>query len=450
MSVALPVEVEERLSNSGEERNLLAVCYQSQDAWLRISDKITQEDFTHPVNKSLWSVIDHMRNTNVEPTIIGIHDSLPDPVRKQVDEMGAWSFIQKLGELPVSVHNAEDTAKKIHDLTILRRGRTAGEDIVKLATATNDVGKFLEDAEMLVNDIEGGTGDEVVLLGSIAREYVNTKAANVKEIPGLTTGYEILDGQLQGLQKGRMYVVGARKKTGKSVFLLNLVKHIAIEKGIPVLYISTEQTQMDEVSRLLSMVSQVQEKYLNNGTFTGLNNGSADMLGAVDLIEKAPIYFAHDPFFTLSKLRRTIKKHVVLNKVQAVFFDYIKIPPDSMGSRDKWALVGELAYGLKAAASSMDVPVITAVQINRDGAQQMSFTGDIDSDAFANSDMIAQAMSVGLVLRPLNTEEQKDQSFGVGEKRILKITDNRHGLASYKGLFDFHNETITLEEIKTI
>lgn len=439
------VDINERLVSTGEERNLLACVYQSEAAWLSVSDMITVEDFSHSTNKALWGVIDEMRNQNISPAPVLVHDKLPGDARKQLDEMGGWSYIEALGTLPVDPSNAEYHATKLNDLTVLRRGQRAGEKISFEATQSKSRDEFLTKVEDIVNEIPGPIGEEVLLLGSIAEEYVQNRAANQKEIPGLTSGYEKLDNAIQGFQPGRMYVIGARKKTGKSVLLLNMVKHLAVDMEIPVLYISTEQTQRDEVSRLIALASEVPESLINNGTFIGMKDYAEKVQYAVDIIKQAPIFFAHDPFFSLNKLRRTIKKHVIKNKIQAVFFDYIKIPSENIGSKDKWASVGDLAYGLKAVASDQNLPVITAVQINRDGAESFKFTGDIDSDAFANSDMIAQAMSVGMVLRPLNKDEQKDHQFS-GEKRILKITDNRHGPANYKGLFAFHDDIIKLEE----
>lgn len=443
---------EERLASAGDERNLISCLFKSVDAWLAVSDTITTEHFTHPLTKSLWTVLDSMRGKGIEPDPMSVFESLPDSVKKLVDSLGGWGMIEAIGNLPVRASNVEHYALALQELNVLRRGRSAGKEIAEKSESGLSAEQFIEAAEMLVNEIPGNVGDNVVQLGSIAEEFVANKMANPADIPGLTTGYDLLDRELQGLQPGRMYVVGARKKIGKSVFLLNIVKHLAVDEGRPVLYISTEQTQSDEVSRLLSMISGVPEHYIQNGTFIQMTDGSEQrVLAAQEMLKVAPIWFAHDPFFTISKLRRTIKKHRVLNGVECVLFDYIKIPVEAMGGRDKWAMVGDLAYGLKAAATEQNVPVVTAVQINRDGAEQFKFTGDVDSDAFANSDMIAQAMSVGMVLRKLNPEEKKVHNFTDDDaSRVLKVTDNRHGAASYKGLYNFKATVVTLEERRVI
>lgn len=445
------IETEEKLSDSGDERGLLSCVFKSVEAWLEVSDTLSSEDFTNPMTQSLWAIIDNMRNKGIEPDHMEVYEKLPENARAMVDKFGGWNFLQALGNLPAKPSNATHYAQRLRELTVLRRGREAGKEISVKAESGLTANKFMEEAEMLVNDIPGNVGDNVVDLGSIAYDFLKSKIANPAEIPGLSTGYELLDLELQGLQPGRMYVVGARKKTGKSILLLNIMKHMAIDRGIPILYISTEQTQTDEVSRMLSMVSGVPEHYINNGTFAKMTDDSPErVFAAQERLKDAPIKFAYDPFFSLSKLRRTIKKHRVLSNIQCVFFDYIKIPTDAMGGRDKWAQVGDLAYGLKAVAGDQNLPVVTAVQVNRDGAEQMKFTGDIDSDSFANSDMIAQAMSVGMILRPLNADEKKAYEFADEPKRILKITDNRHGASSYKALFNFKADIITLEERKIV
>lgn len=435
----------DKLRDGGEESRLLAAVYQSESAWLTVSDRVTPEWFAFPANQALWTVLDELRSSKVNPAPLVVYDRLPEGVKKQLDEIGGWTYLESLGTLPMDPSSVDYHAGKLEDLMVLRRGLRAGESISFQAMQAKNKEEYLNKVEEIVSEIPGPITDEVVLLGSIAEDFVKKKAANPKEIPGLTSGYPILDAELQGFQPGRMYVLGARKKTGKSVWLLNLVKHMAVDNRIPVLYISTEQSQEDEVSRLLSMTAEVPERYLGNGTFVDMADYSDRMDFAIEKIIKAPIHFQHDPFFSLSKLRRVIKKYVVLHGVQCVFFDYIKIPSENIGGRDKWAAVGDLAYGLKACASEQNVPVITAVQVNRDGAESFKFTGDMDSDAFAQSDMIAQAMSVGMILRPLNKEEKEEYTFA-GEKRILKITDNRHGASSYKGLFAFNNEIISLEE----
>jgi replicative DNA helicase len=440
---------EERLADPIEERNLIACVIRSQEAWLRVSDSVTVEEFVHPVNAALWTVIDDMREGAVVPSPVSVTDKLPRDIKDRVDGMGGWDYINTLMSIPIDPLNVEHHAKRLHELTILRRGKQAGETIQRLASKGGPSEPFLQKVEEIVNEIPGTVGTDVIKLGSIVEDYVTEKRLNPKKLSGYSTGYPLLDSVVEGLHPGRLYVLGARTGQGKSVFCLNLVKNLAIDQEIPVLYISTEQTKEDEISRLVSIVAKMPETYLDNGTFISMNNYPQQVSDAELQIKDAPIWFSHDPMFSPQKLYRTIKKFVLTEKIKVVFFDYIRIPVGDVGSRDKWALVGDLAYGLKAIASDLGVPVISAVQVNRDGAEQFVATGEIDSTAFALSDQIVQASSVAMVMRPLNKSE-KDKNPDFLSKRVITFAKNRHGSMSTKLLYMMETGYVKLSELSTI
>lgn len=436
---------EDALFDLAEERNLLSCVIRSYEAWLKISDSVTVNEFTHPLNRALWTIVNEMREGNVLPSPVSIADKLPPDLKTELDGLGGWDFISKLESIPIEPLNVEHHAKSLHNLSVLRRGREAGDSIKNLALRGGSSDTFLEKVEEIVNEIPGEVGAEVTLLGSIVREYIAEKRANPIGIPGIETGFPIFDSITQGLQPGRLYILGARTGQGKSIWCLNLVKHLAINQEMPVLYISTEQTQKDELSRLVSIVAEVPESYINNGAFINMNEYPERVDWAENVIEKAPIHFMHDPMFSPQKLYRTIKKFVLTQGVRAVFFDYIRIPVGSMGSKDKWALVGDLAYGLKAIASDLKIPIISAVQVNRDGSEQFKLTGEIDGASFALSDMIEQASSVAMVLRPLNKSE-REEHLDYESKRVLTFSKNRHGSRSEKILFRLDQGFVRLNE----
>lgn len=446
MSVAI---AEELLTDAAEERNLLACTIRSQEAWLRVSDRITVDDFTNPINRSLWAVIDGMRRGDEIPSPVSVMDKLPSDIRQKLDAIGGWEALTRLTTIPIDPLGVEQHAKTLRELSILRRGKKAGEAITNLANQGGPSEPFLQKVEEIVGDIPGEVATEVILLGSIASDYIAEKRANTTKLAGLSTGYPILDANIQGLHPSRLYILGARTGQGKSVWCLNLVKKLAVDQGIPVLYISTEQTERDEISRLISIVAETPEHYIDNGAFINMNNYPEQVDAAEAKVKDAPIWFSHDPMFTPEKLYRTIKKYVLTKGVKAVFFDYIRIPVSGIASKDKWALVGDLAYGLKALASELNVPIISAVQVNRDGSEQFKATGEMDGSSFALSDMIEQASSVSMILRPLNSTERKDHP-DYQSKRVLTFSKNRHGSSSDKILFTMEASYVKLSEVKSL
>ena len=133
------------------------------------------------------------------------------------------------------------------------------------ATTVHRIKRARGTADPMVHDfkkpvLEGKGDTEVNNIGSNALEFIQDKIAHAAEVPGHPSGFPELDRSIQGFQGGRLYVVGARKKTGKSMVLLNWAKHLSLDKNIPVLWISTEHSQTDEFSRLHREPSRIQSE----------------------------------------------------------------------------------------------------------------------------------------------------------------------------------------------
>jgi hypothetical protein len=90
------------------------------------------------------------------------------------------------------------------------------------------------------------------------------------------------------------------------------------------------------------------------------------------------------------------------------------------------------------------------VQFNREGATAQRLNEDLDSDYFAGSDRIAQALTVAFALRRPYKDELEGLGFTEEGVRILQVTDNRLGPSGYKGLLQFEASTLNLRELQRI
>jgi replicative DNA helicase len=433
---------ENKLSDIRKEHLLLGTLMKGQESWMRLPEGFTADNFSQPLNRAIFYVLDDLYSKGKVFDPIQVADALPSDIQKELEGLGGWNFLSTLESLPVDPHNAEFIAKDLIELGTRRRIESAGTKISGMATDAASLDKIIENIEVVISDIEGKGEFEVKTIGSDALEFIADKIAHSAEVPGLASGFSELDKSVQGFQGGRLYVVGARKKTGKSMILLNWAKHLTVDLGIPVLWISTEHSQTDEFSRLLSLVSEVREVTINNGTFADVPVHSERVERAIEKISDIPFYFCSMPGFSLGKIKRLTRKFARVYGVKALFFDYVKGTPDTANAKE-WQELGILADGLKVLASTENLPVITAVQINREGAKEFKLGGELDSDYFAGSDRIAQLMSVGMILRKPTKKENPDaETF-----RVLQVVDNRHGPANYSMLLSFEGEIIKIREV---
>ena len=81
-----------------------------------------------------------------------------------------------------------------------------------------------------------------------------TVSIDGRGITGLSSGIEELDKITHGFQEGDLITVAGRPAIGKSSLALSMVKRIAIDHRMPVIYISPSMTGEKIVQRLLSIV----------------------------------------------------------------------------------------------------------------------------------------------------------------------------------------------------
>lgn len=430
----------------GVERNALACIIKTADAWLKLPDGFSSDEFAVPLNRALYSVIDSIYGKGGIADVVTVYEALPPDMQRDMDSnLGGWGYLQALRDLPIDPNNVVHEAEKLRELSTRRRITQAGDRIKEAASSLESLDKVRERVEIAVSEIDKTDGADVVNIGSKGLEFIEKRMAAPREVPGLSSGFKEMDKAIQGFQPGRLYVIGARMKTGKSMLLLNWAKYLAVDCKIPILWISTEHSQDDEFSRLLSLTSSVQESLINNGIFSEVELYTERVGNALEEIKASPFHFVSMPLFSLQKIKQLTRKMVRLHGVRALFFDFIKMPESDVATKE-WQELGSLTYGLKALAASEEIPIVTACQVNREGANNFKLDGEIDVDHFGGSDRIAQAMSVGFVLRKPSKEEASDNH----QFRVLRIARNRHGAEDQKYLLNFAGEVIRMSECKRL
>ena len=439
------------LASAPTERNTLACLLKSRDAWLSVADLLTIEDFTFDLNVALFRVICALYEQKLALDPVLLSSRLGQDSWKELEGLGGWDYILNLQALPIQPSNISGLATELRALTLRRRTQVAGEKISALATEEKDVERMLGKTQIEVDKIAADQDEGTRKIGEGLALQVQRKIESTNLIPGLKSGFHRLDEAIQGFQDGELYVTGGRLKIGKSILLLAWAKHLAVDQGVPVVWVSTEHSLRLEQMRLLSMVSEVPFLSLNSGQFREFPPQMERAKEGVDTLEKAPLFFKSLPGFTLEKLRRITRKHVRLDGAKVLFFDYIKSPPDTSAFKAEWQQLGEFAYGLKQLAGEEEIPIVTGVQINREGSLAQRAHQDLDADYFSGSDRIAQAMTVGLTIRkPFQRELQEFSGRTDEGTRMLQIAANRLGGSSYKSILQFEPSILRLQELQRV
>ena len=162
-------------------------------------------------------------------------------------------------------------------------------------------------------------------------------------------------------EPGEMVVVQARRKHGKSVFVMNEVVH-KLKNGIPTLVIDSEMSTRLYTERLLAHLTNIKVKNIKNGNYSEDDARRIDEARA--WIKKQPLVHIYNPTMSMNELFSICR--MLQNKIGLGFvaYDYLKSNEKSTG--ENYNVLGAKADFLKnRIAGELNLPVLTACQLNR-------------------------------------------------------------------------------------
>jgi replicative DNA helicase len=231
----------------------------------------------------------------------------------------------------------------------------------------------------------------------------------------------------------KFYFIGARPGEGKSAFLLQCAAHAAYfakEKRVPVLYLDTEIDEKEFKIRLIGHLAGVDTKIIQQGLWTKDPRMKESVDKAIYFVNKiGGIYHKEMPGYSLSNVVNTIRKYVYSHGVGLVIFDYIEEPMDEGGDKARWEKVGLVARTLKKYAQILEVPVVAALQQNREGADKSR----VSARMYAESDDVFKKADGAMALNRKSGEEIRKETLAAGTHR-LQILKGRYHATSYNGL----------------
>lgn len=455
-----------KFAHPGNEAAVLACVLKDPSNYFEVEAKLSDGDFLTPHHRALWVIIksltkqdiinfdastllNHATTLDLEKKISGPNVSAYDYITalldKSIDPTNIDFYLTRMLDASIKLKVLQATSE-IEELTEQNRTLT-GETLNAQTIVEHAQDKFLQLAVETMHE-----ADAVNLA-----EGVDELLAEIRERPtgliGIPTGFKLLDTAIGGLEPGTLTVLGARPKAGKSTLLLNWAKHIAYEYGQPVLYVDTEMSGREQRLRLLANLSGVPERDIKTGAYLSDERNVDSVRYAQDIMQKGIILHKYYPNFTPEGVAALTRKYHHQGKAAALFFDYIKLPDADLqmiSNVKEYQALGYLTVALKNLAGQLQIPVVTAVQLNREGANK----GHVSSANFADSDRILRYANTLLGLTAKTKAEQielvekygRDRALSAGTHR-LQILDTRAGGTNFDGIdLYFRKQILTMVE----
>jgi len=392
--------------NFEAEMGLLGAMLINNRAYEHVSDYLRAEHFADLLHGRIYEACSTLieRGQRADPTTLKhFFDS-----DESFDDVGGAEYLAQLASDAVTIINAGDYGRLIHDLYLRRELIELGTEVVNEAYGADfdhGAGQQIESAEQKLYDL-ATTGDHeggFISFTESMKAVIDTAQAAFKRggYAGVPPGFTKLDLQLAGLHKSDLIILAARPSMGKTALATNIAFNIAAseldENGnvVPrpersVGFFSLEMSSEQLANRILAEKAQIQSDQIRKGE---LNNRDFERLvDATQRLEKAPFFIDDTPALTVSALRTRARRLKRQHGLGLIVVDYLQLLQGSVSRRNENRVqeISEITRGLKTLAKELDVPVLALSQLSRaveqreDKRPQLSDlreSGSIEQDA---------------------------------------------------------------------
>ncbi|MDH3702042.1 MAG: replicative DNA helicase [Alphaproteobacteria bacterium] len=370
--------------NTEIEAALLGAILTNNRAYDRIGDFLRAEHFFEPVHGRIYAAAEKL----IEQGQVASPLTLKYFFEKDeaLADVGGGQYLFDVAASVVTVINAADYGKTIHDLHLRRQLILLGEDMVNdayepdIETPANEQ---IEVSEQKLYDL-ANTGElerTVVGLGDAVKMAVDSAEEAFRRdshIIGITTGLKDLDHKLGGLHSSDLLILAGRPSMGKTALATNIAFNAASAfkqttdedgrthtDGGHVLFFSLEMSAEQLAARILSEQAEISSDAIRRGDITGEDFDR--LVVASQKLSALPLYIDDTPALTISGLRTRARRLKRQQKLHLIVVDYLQLLQGAPGKRSENRVqeISEITRGLKTLAKELEVPVLALSQLSR-------------------------------------------------------------------------------------
>lgn len=366
---------------SAPEQNVLGAVLLDPSAYWRVADLLTADHFTADGHAAIWRAFGKLNEAG-RPI---------DPFT--VMEATGWAdndaYIFRLASDTPSAANVRAYAESVRNAATTRRVKLAGERIA--------VQGDLPEAQSLIASITDDQPGRLVTAKEAAGAMwkgVMARWEAKEETSGLLTGIPELDAMTGGLQRGRVYALGARAKMGKSILAWQIAAHVAVKQGKTVAGFSLEMTTDELMQRMACSLAGVRSVGLLRPKAME-DNEWARLSVAMAELTTSPLLLSDRMDMTIEQ----IEAHARQAKPDLVVIDYLQLI-EQPHLENEAARLGFLTRRVKKLSKDCDVPVIEVFQVNRGSETGSNIRPPRPSDARGSGTIEQDCDAMFLLHRP--------------------------------------------------
>lgn len=401
--------------NLEAEEAVLGSILLEQDSIISVMEFLVPDDFYRVAHQLIFAAMIELNQNSEAIDPITVSEKLRQ--KNQIDNVGGEAGIIELLDKVPTAANVEFYIQIVLEKSTRRKLIKTSTNIVKNAYQEDEtIANVLDTAERDILSVsEGRNKAGFIPIRDVlhdAYESLEERSKNNGEVTGIATGYIGLDRMTSGLHADELIILAARPSVGKTAFVLNIAKNVAVNLNETVAIFSLEMGAESLVERIICSHASINAGHLKTGKLT--DEEYTQYFVATGVLAEAPIYIDDTPGIRVSEIRakcRRLKQE--RNNLGLVVIDYLQLI-EGNGKESRQQEVSEISRNLKKLAKELKVPVIALSQLSR-GVEQRQDKRPIMSDIRESGSIEQDADIVAFLYRDDYYRQEPDENGQVPE-----------------------------------
>jgi replicative DNA helicase len=386
-------------SREAEEAVVGAVLI-NPEVYYDVAQFLQADDFYIIRNRWIWEAYTRLHERRIPVDFLTLTEELDH--MGQLSEIGGPAYLTALVNQVPSSLNADSYGHIIEQNALRRRMLTAANEIAKLAYQQEKaIDTVIDDAEKAIFSLsERRARHDLQPIQQVLSDYydhIDELSQRTDEIFGVPTGLIDLDNLLGGLQPSDLLIIAGRPGTGKTGFLLSILKNAALKHKKHIAMFSLEMSNEQLVQRLVAQETGIDSTRLRSGKLN--ENEWSLFTHAIEVLSDTQVFLDDTPAITPLQLRTKCRRLHMEYRLDLVLVDYLQLMSGDTRTDNRVQEVSYISRNMKTLARELNVPVLCAAQLSR-AVEQRSDKRPVLSDLRESGSLEQDADIVMFIHRP--------------------------------------------------
>jgi replicative DNA helicase len=331
-------------------------------AWSAVASVIRSGDLYRPDHQAIFEAVATLAARGEKHDVVTVAGRLERTTK--LEAVGGVAYLSSLARETPTAANVLAYAKVVRDRSTLRSLASFANDLERLVADARgrSADELIGDATRRLLELQTSArvGKGLIPSEDLVRELIDDLDRRRDHEMGLAIGLEDFDRLTGGLEPGDLVVIAARPGMGKTSLLVTVAAEVA--KASPAAVFSAEMPAQQLMRRCVALLGRVSQTRLRRARELTDADWAA-ICPAATAVGQLKLWIDDTPLPPLTHIRAEAFALKARAGLGVILVDYVQLVAGAGANR--YEQLRDVAYGLKALAKELAVPIIVLAQLNR-------------------------------------------------------------------------------------